>query len=608
MRVLLKLLALTMLLTGSAAHAAEQYRWTGVERVVAMSDPHGAYDAMLRTLEEAGLVDGEGAWSGGESHLVITGDLLDRGADSRKVMDLVMRLEEQAIASGGRVHLTLGNHEVMNLVGDLRYVSPEEYAAFAAEESAEERERWFQRLLSTRRVQTAGQVDAEQLRAEFERERPAGFYAHRRALSTTGKYGSWLLQKPFMVVVNDTAYVHGGMPPMVAELGLEKLNEQLPAEVTDYVAALDILFEAGLIDPAVNFYEHGRIAAGIASDATIPAELQRALDTIVELNEAPVHDSSSPLWYRGTVGCSVLAEGDVITAALDAVGAERVVIGHTPTVGREVLQRFDGRVIEIDTGMLSSAYHGSGHALIIEGDSIRVADEAGDGPGVPLAHPRRVGRRADALSAEKLEDLLANGRIIETRREAGRAVVDIELGNTSISAVFRESPRRKGEEPELAAYRLDRLIGADLVPVTVAREVDGDRGTLQFLPGNVRDEAYRSNSGQGGGAWCPLPRQWGSMYIFDALLYNESRTPQSMVYNPSDWQMLSMGHAKAFSTSSGRPAFLAEAPLELTSTWVAALKNLTDEKLDEHLGDVLSKRQISALGKRRDGLLVSAER
>ena len=78
---------------------AEQFRFTGVERVVAMSDPHGAYGAMVATLINAGVVDDAQNWSGGETHLVITGDLLDRGADSRKIMDLVMRLEAEARGS-----------------------------------------------------------------------------------------------------------------------------------------------------------------------------------------------------------------------------------------------------------------------------------------------------------------------------------------------------------------------------------------------------------------------------------------------------------------------------------------------------------------------------
>ena len=79
------LLFLACALIGPPAAAAD-YRWSGVKRVVAMSDPHGAFDSMVTTLKHAGIVDESGGWAGGSSHLVITGDLLDRGADSRRIM------------------------------------------------------------------------------------------------------------------------------------------------------------------------------------------------------------------------------------------------------------------------------------------------------------------------------------------------------------------------------------------------------------------------------------------------------------------------------------------------------------------------------------------
>lgn len=587
----------------SACALADQYRWTDVDRIVAVSDPHGAYDALIGTLGHAGVIDDTLAWSGGTTHLVITGDLMDRGADSRKIMDLVMRLEAESQEQGGMVHLTLGNHEVMNLVGDLRYVSRGEYAAFAAEETAEERERWFQQYRAAHAIESPEGADDETLRAEFDQNRPPGFFAHRAAFSSEGKYGRWLLQKPLLVVVNETAFVHGGLPSLVAELGLDRLNAELGAEVGDYVRQLDVLIQAGLIDPAENFYAHGDLAEALATDTTLAPPLKNALQTVMALNDARVHDAIGPLWYRGTVGCSALVEGDVLSQSLAAIGAERVVIGHTPTVTRRVLQKFDGQVIEIDTGMLSSAYQGSGNALVIEGDQLSVVNEATSGKGVPVPHPRRVGARGDELSAEALESLLASGDIVSTRvDEAGRKIVQIEAGGQTVSALFAKA-RSKRVNTELAAYRLDQLLGLDMVPVTVAREVDGDRGSLQFLPNNVRDEAYRSAGGQGGGAWCPLPRQWNSMYIFDTLVYNEGRAPNNMNYSPSNWQLLLTGHAKAFGTRNSRPRYLADIEFQLTGSWAEALASLTDAALAENLADVLDKRRLSALGKRRDLLL-----
>jgi 3',5'-cyclic AMP phosphodiesterase CpdA len=583
---------------------AGQYRWTGVDRVVAMSDPHGAYDSMVRTLVSAGVIDESMTWSGGRTHLVITGDLLDRGADSRKIMDLVMRLESESVDSGGMVHLTLGNHEVMNLVGDLRYVSRDEYAAFAEEESADEREAWFRRFRSTQALQNETPIDDAKLRAAFDKERPPGFYGHRQAFASEGKYGRWLLQKPLVVVVNDIAFVHAGLPQMIAGYSLDRLNDELRSQVSDYVRQFEILSDVGLVDPATNFYLRPSALGQLAAEAMSEPKIALAIKNVVSLNDAVVHDSSGPIWYRGTVACSVLSEGDVLANALAALGAARLVIGHTPTVTRRVLQRFDGRVIEIDTGMLKPYYKGFGNALIIEGDSVLVVTEGDNIAAAPLPHPRRVGARAAELSTVALAQLLANADIVSTYvDQAGRTVVELSRDGVKLSALFVASPRKKGLNTELAAYRLDSLLGLDMVPVTVARELIGKSGTLQFLPGNTRDEAYRAAGGQSGDAQCPLPRQWNSMYIFDALIFNESRTPTSMVYNPRTWQLMSMGHAGAFATKRGRPEYLAEIPLELTSTWVDALSALTNEVLAQNLGDVLDKRRIAALGKRRDYLI-----
>jgi len=587
----------------SACALAEQYRWTDVDRIVAVSDPHGAYDALVETLNNASVIDDALAWTGGTTHLVVTGDLMDRGPDSRKIMDLIMRLESEAQEQGGMVHLTLGNHEVMNLVGDLRYVSRGEYAAFANEETAEDRERWFQQYRAANAIESQITTDDAALRAEFDKARPPGFFGHRQAFSSEGKYGRWLLQKPVLVVVNKTAFVHGGLPPLVAELGLDRLNDELRAEVADYVRQLDALIQAGLIDPASSFYDHDDLAEALASDTTLSPAMQTALQTVIELNEARVHDSIGPLWYRGTVGCSALVEGDVLSRSLAAIGAERVVIGHTPTVTRRVLQKFDGQVIEIDTGMLSAAYQGSGNALVITGDDLSVVNESNAGAEVPVPHPRRVGARGDELSAEALEALLATADITATHTdETGRTLVDIVAGDQAVSAVFVEA-RSKRVNTELAAYRLDQLLGLDMVPVTVAREIDGERGSLQFLPTNSRDEAYRSAGGQGGSAWCPLQRQWNSMYVFDALVYNEGRAPDNMNYSPSNWQLLLMGHSNAFGTKRDRPRYLENIELQLTGSWIEALSSLTDAELTENLADVLDKRRLSALGKRRDLLL-----
>ena len=607
-RSLLQIVACILLpLLLSSGALADQYRWSGVPRVVAISDPHGAYEAMVITLANAGIVDSELSWSGGDSHLVITGDLMDRGADSRKIMDLVMRLEEEALESGGMVHLTLGNHEVMNLAGDLRYVARAEFAAFADEESAEEREKWFERYREEAALQSIMMPDDEKLRAEFDEDRPPGFYGHREAFGSEGKYGRWLLQKPLIVVVNDVAYVHGGLPQMVADYNLENLNGEMQSQLRNYVRQLEVLQDAGLIDPVTNFYEHVKTVERLSENGNYPDAIRIAMQVVNDLNGASIHDSDGLVWYRGTVSCSILSEGDVLANALKALGANRLVIGHSPTITRQVLERFDGRVFEIDTGMLKKSYNGSGYALILEGDDISVVGESGTDPLTPQPHPRRVGTRSSTLSVEALEQLLSSGEIVSVSNDLfGSPLVKVTDGRRTVQAVFRKDPRRNGSDTERAAYLLDRLLRLDMVPVTVEREVDGKQGTLQFLPENTQTETERVNSGRGGNARCPLPRQWNSAYIFDALVYNSNRSPSTMVYNTSDWQLMLMGHQNAFGTKTSRPSYLRSIDLDITSTWVEALTSLSDQVLAEQLGEALDESRIAAIARRRDMLLSEA--
>lgn len=589
-------LAAACLILAAAAPAAD-WRFGDADRIVAISDVHGAYPAMVRTLSAAGIVDESLAWQGGESHLVVTGDLLDRGPDSRQAMDLLMRLETEAVAAGGRVHVLLGNHEVMNLVGDLRYVARDEYAAFAEDETADERDRWYAAAVAREPTLT---------RAAFDEAAPPGFFAHRRAFAPGGEYGAWLLQKPIVVVIGDTAFVHGGLSPAAGLEGLDGINDEMRGHMVEYVQDLATVTEAGLLLPTDAFFEHPARLAALPPDRTESPELTEAVESLVRLKEADIHAQDSPLWYRGNVACSPLLEASRLDAVLREVDAARVVIGHTPTPGREVLERLNGRVYEIDTGMLNNYYGGSGHALVIEGDRVSVVGESGEVISRVPAHQRRVDRLSEDAPAANLEALLTSGEIVASDRQHGRTVVTIADGERRVNAVFMPNPRTRGVVPELAAYRLDRLLGLGMVPLTVRREVDGEKGVLQFLPASMVNERQRAERGEGGSGWCPLPLQWQAMYAFDALIFNPVRVQERIHYLRPDWQLVLSGHDGAFAPRNERPTYLRETEIALDDGWVAALSAISNDALRAELGDVLDKRRLLALFQRRDALLRAA--
>ena len=157
-------------------------------RIVVVSDVHGDLAALVDILVSAGVIDSRRTWKGGTAILVQTGDLPDRGPHSRKVMDLLIDLEKQARKAGGRVHALLGNHEVMNMLGDLRYVTPEEYASYRSLDAEKLRENVFFATADPARREDPA------YRSAWIADRPLGWVELIQAFGKQGKYGRWLRQ------------------------------------------------------------------------------------------------------------------------------------------------------------------------------------------------------------------------------------------------------------------------------------------------------------------------------------------------------------------------------------------------------------------------------
>jgi len=599
-RPLLWLIFLALACSTALIAHADDGRFTGVGKIVAIGDVHGAYDALLETLQAAGVLDRHLSWVAGDTHLVFTGDLLDRGPDSRRVMDLVMRLERQSVLAGGRVHQLLGNHEVMNLIGDLRYVSLPEYAAFAAEESAEERENWYRWYTRSKPANS----DEQALRAEFDQKAPPGFFAYRRAFRSDGTYGKWLLEKPLMVVVNDVAFVHGGVPPYVEEHGLAGVNGKLKRDLVEYVHAQAELVEAGIVSPMHFFREIPPFLEAALDAGRLDGNPKKAAQNAIELTRSALHGPEGPTWYRGTAICNPLMEADGLNRALRAIGAKRVAFGHTTTVTRRIQQRLDGQIIEIDTGMLNATYGGSGNALIIEGDVVSVVNQDGTRETTLLPHPLSVGVDSGEFSEDLLADILSNGAIVGSNPDgAPWGLVQVTAGEKTVFAQFDASPGPDGFAPELAAYRLDRLLGLYMVPVTVRREYKGRLRTLQHVPAATISERSRLVDDKLKRMHCAPARQRGMMYVFDALIDNPFRNPLSMLYSEEDDLLMLVDHGRAFATDRGRAGYLEYVDLEIGGQWRRALTEIDDEKLRSKLADVLDRHRIEALSERRDELI-----
>lgn len=171
------------------------------ERVVAIGDLHGDLDATRRALRLAGAIDDKDTWIGGKLVVVQTGDLIDRGDDDRKVLDLFEQLKTDAAKAGGEVVALVGNHEIMNGELDFRYVTRGAFTEFA----------------------DVNPKDEGIARAASRVEQPARGRA--AAFLPGGPYAQILARRPVVARVGDSIFVHGGVLPKHVKAGLDGIND-----------------------------------------------------------------------------------------------------------------------------------------------------------------------------------------------------------------------------------------------------------------------------------------------------------------------------------------------------------------------------------------------
>ena len=307
----------------------------GVTRIIAIGDIHGDYAQFVKMLRRTGLVNRRNKWIGGKTHLVQMGDIPDRGPDTRKAMDLLMLLEKSSIKAGGAVTVLIGNHEAMNMTNDLRFVHPGEYKAFKDKNSTARQNAYYQQTIAYLTNNAGDQtkpVFDDAYRTDWERRYPQGYVEHRAAWAPTGKYGKWILSHSAVTQIGKTLFMHGGLSSKYSAMPLSEINT--------------------------------RVRTDLINAAKLPE------DSIVE-------DELGPLWYRGWAKLMPTEQNiEILDAVLQAYGATRMVIAHTPTL-HVVLPRFAGKVLMIDVGL--SAHYGNGFSAleIVNGKAIAIIGEQG---------------------------------------------------------------------------------------------------------------------------------------------------------------------------------------------------------------------------------------
>jgi len=197
---------LAVLASVAAAGSDPPTQYPAATRIVAFGDLHGDLGATIEVLQLAGAIDddpGRG-WIGGDLVVVQTGDQLDRGDDERAILDLLVRLSREAAAAGGAVHVLNGNHEIMNVGLDLRYVTDGGFESFE---------------------DVAHGVEIDSLLASLPEEQRGRAVAFRPG----GPYAEILAERNSVVIVGDNVFVHGGVLPEHIDYGIERLNAELHA-------------------------------------------------------------------------------------------------------------------------------------------------------------------------------------------------------------------------------------------------------------------------------------------------------------------------------------------------------------------------------------------
>ncbi len=376
---LLLLLAVALAWAGPAKTPAEQ-----AETVVAIGDVHGDFDDFVSILQRTGLIDAQHHWTGNKATLVQVGDLLDRGPKPREVMDLVMALEKEAPKAGGRVVSLLGNHEMMNIMGDLRYVTPQNYASFADGNSEDRRKSAYQQYVKWRSSHAALIAELPQpmeiTEAEWMARHPVGFVEQREAFGPNGSYGKWLREHSAVAKIGDAIFLHGGIHPNEAHLKLDTINAHIRDEIKAFDSGKQDLVDQSVILP---FFTLQEVAAAVQAELSaerkshVPTDEQKQarLMRFLGFGEWLSVRVDGPLWFRGYDQWSEEEGAAQIGKVLESYNAKRIVVGHTVQKGGTMRPRFNNKVFLIDTGMLSSYYPGGrASALEIQGDTKLTAD------------------------------------------------------------------------------------------------------------------------------------------------------------------------------------------------------------------------------------------
>ena len=513
------------------------YVWTGVDRVVAVADLHGDYDrfVFILTQPSVGVLDEELHWIAGKTHLVQLGDIMDRGPDAKDIFDLLIRLEKEAEAVGGMVHVLIGNHEEMNITGISLdypgYVKAKQFVDFLPDSYRESKEAEYLKTLSSQERKKAKEngldVATDENLASFWQkiiDRKDSESRKAYVLGFNDAYGEWLLQKNVIIMIDDIIFVHGGVSEAFSKWPLREINTVMRTELA--------FFQGRMRDPR---------------------QYRRPFKPKL------VYNPDGPIWFRGLAskgGESAQPEVDRILANM---GARTMVIGHnffsfpagSPIVGKDQVARFHEKVWMMDSG-ISGSYGGVPSAFIYDRGEFKVwgeTEEVAARTAVKIPPPK-------ALPNNEMEEFLRTAAVVGRgpgpggRTDAWR--LTLEADGTLRSALFKYIDRRRPDsladsyKYELAAYALDKYLVLGYVPPVVEYRVDQTPGALQTFVANSISEAARKERRLVPRDPEAFEKSMTDLKVFQNLVYDDCQNEKDTLIDLGDWKISRVDFSEAF--------------------------------------------------------------
>lgn len=288
------------------------------EKLLAISDIEGNFDGFYSFLMANGVMDKQYRWTFGKGHLVLDGDFVDRGKNTTQVLWLIYRLEQEAEKAGGKVHYILGNHEIMNLYGDVSYC---DFKYMEAAKRIAGTTRWDQGL--------------------------------RRLFSADSELGKWLRTKNVAEKIGPYLFVHAGLNTKHVD---EKLSfSEMNAIARKYYGVypdqkLENPREALVLSSYYSPYWDRSLSLTM---------LYRAVYFFNDPSNAPTHKPSQ----------------EELEGVLRYYGGEKLVIGHS--VVDEITADYEGRVFKIDVKHGAEKSSGKTLGLLVEQGKEYAVDDLG---------------------------------------------------------------------------------------------------------------------------------------------------------------------------------------------------------------------------------------